>query len=295
MENIKVSTSGMDVSNGRFRLYVAEKLARMRCGHVFKAFYATTHYQIIGCALAFMLFACSQKKQETAGDARREIPEILQNHSEKASFAKLTGGNAEWIALFNGRDLFGWYTYTKKYGKNNDAENQFLVKDGALHFDGEPMGYIYTTGSYRDYYLKIVFRWGEKKYPPREDRPRDSGVMYHFPDTAKNALWPVSVECQIQEGDCGDYWLVGGTTADSPNKGVREGSQGRFIRSANFENPAPEWNTIEVICYDDKSEHYVNGHLVNQAYNLSVTEGRILLQLEASEIFYKTVDLLPLR
>ncbi|MDR1523964.1 MAG: DUF1080 domain-containing protein [Tannerella sp.] len=253
-----------------------------------------TSYQIIGCALIFLTFACSQKKQETAG-VRQEIPEILQNHSEKVSFTKLTGGNVEWIALFNGRDLSGWYTFTQKYGKNNDVEKQFPVEDGTLHFNGEPMGYICTNDSYRNYYLKIVFRWGEKKYPPREGGPRDSGVLYHFPDTAKNILWPVSIECQIQEGDCGDYWLVGGTTADSPNRDAGNDPQVRIVRSANFENPVPEWNTIEVICYDDKSEHYVNGHLVNRAYNLSVTEGKILLQLEAAEIYYKTVDLLPLK
>jgi hypothetical protein len=242
-----------------------------------------------------MFFACSPKKREAADASQQETPEILRNHSEKASFTKLAGGKAQRIALFNGKDLSGWYTFTTKYGKNNDAENQFRVEDGVLHFDGEPMGYLCTNDSYRDYYLKIVFRWGEKKYPPRENRPRDSGVLYHFPDTAKDVLWPLSIECQIQEGDCGDYWLVGGATADSPNSGVHEGSPGRFIRSANFENPTPEWNTIEVICCDDRSEHYVNGHPVNRAYNLSVTEGKILLQLEGAEVFYKTVDLLPLK
>ncbi|MDR1407382.1 MAG: DUF1080 domain-containing protein [Tannerella sp.] len=246
---------------------------------------------IAGSMLVLTFFACTQKKQETTG-AGQTVPEILQNHSEKALFTNLTEGKVEWIALFNGRDLSGWYTFTKKYGRNNDAENQFLVKDGMLHFDGETMGYLCTTGSYRDYYLKVVFRWGEKKYPPRENDPRDSGVQYHIPDTARNALWPTSVECQIQEGDCGDYWLLG-TTAESPNKG--ENSQNRIVRTANFENPAPDWNTIEVVCYDDKSEHYVNGRLVNQAYNLSVTEGKILLQSEAAEIIFKTVDLLPLR
>jgi hypothetical protein len=253
---------------------------------------------IISALLVFALFACTQKRQETAAGAPRdggEIPEILQNHSEKAAFTKLAGGSVEPIALFNGKNLSGWYTFTKKYGANNDAENQFLVENGALHFSGEPMGYICTTDSYSNYYLKIVFRWGETKYPPRETGVRDSGVLYHFPDSAKNTLWPTSIECQIQEGDCGDYWLVGGTSATSPNKGVQEGSQGRFVRTANFENPAPEWNTIEVICYDDKSEHYVNGHLVNQASELSVTEGKILLQLEAAEIFYQTVELLPLK
>jgi hypothetical protein len=34
---------------------------------------------------------------------------------------------------------------------------------------------------------------------------------------------------------------------------------------------------------------------VNEAYDLSVCEGKILLQLEAAEVFYKTVELLPLK
>lgn len=249
------------------------------------------HYWIIGCLAIFIVLACSQKKQETT-DTQQQLPSILQNHPEKASFTKLIGGNVEWANLFNGKDLSGWHTFTQKYGVDNDAENQFLVENGVLHFDGEPMGYIYTTESYKNYYLKIVFRWGEKKYPPRENDPRDSGVLYHFADTVENTIWPMSIECQIQEGDCGDYWLLGGASADSPNKG---NSPGRFVRTANFENPIPEWNTIEVICYDDQSEHYVNGHLVNQASKLSVTEGRILLQSEAADVFYQTVDLLPLK
>ncbi|MDR3219276.1 MAG: DUF1080 domain-containing protein [Dysgonamonadaceae bacterium] len=250
-------------------------------------------FKLISVSLIIGLCACVQKKQETPVQA--EIPAILQNHPDKVLFTKVSDGTAEWISLFNGKDLTGWNTYIEKYGINNDAENEFLVEDQVLHFNGEPMGYLYTGDSFKNYYLKVVFRWGEKKYPPRLDYPRDSGILYHFPDNVANKLWPTSIECQVQENDCGDYWLVGGTTADSPNKGVQEGTQGRFIRTANYENPNPEWNTIEIICLDDKSEHYVNGHLVNQAHNLSVSEGRILLQLEGAEIYYQSVELLPLK
>ncbi|MDR2621498.1 MAG: DUF1080 domain-containing protein [Dysgonamonadaceae bacterium] len=231
--------------------------------------------------------SCSQNKQE--------IPAILKEHKDKALFTKLNEGKAQIISLFNGKDLSGWYTYTPKYGKNNDEEKSFQVEDGVLHFDGEPMGYIGTNDSYKDYYLRVVFRWGEKKYPPRLNSPRDSGVLYHFPEDAEDRTWPVSIECQVQENDCGDYWCVGGTSVQSPNPGQMEGRQMRIPRTANYENPNPEWNTIELICYDDKSEHYVNGHLVNEAYDLSVREGKILLQLEGAEVFYKTVELLPLK
>jgi beta-glucosidase len=227
--------------------------------------------------------------------AGKELPAILKSHKDRSSFTKLTGGQANYLPLFNGEDLTGWYTYTNTCGKNNDAAKQFTVDNGVLHFAGEQMGYLCTNNSYKNYYLRVVFRWGEKKYPPRLNNPRDSGVLYHFPDSAEDKLWPTSIEYQVQENDCGDYWCVGGTNADSPNASRMEGTQKRIIRTANHERPVPEWNTIEIICIDNQSEHYVNGQLVNHAGNLSVTEGKILLQLEGAEVFYKSVELVPLK
>ncbi|MDR1526853.1 MAG: DUF1080 domain-containing protein [Dysgonamonadaceae bacterium] len=241
---------------------------------------------IIAVIATIATAACVQSPQH--------IPDIVQAHKDRASFTKLNDGTAQLLPLFNGQDLTGWYTYTKAHGKNNDLDGSFAVADGILHFDGENMGYLCTNDTYRNYYLRVVFRWGDKKYPPREDDPRDSGVLYHFPDTAADDLWPLSIECQVQENDCGDYYAVGGSTLESPNADA-EGKAYRVVRTANFENPLPEWNTIEIICLDDKSEHYVNGQKVNEAYNLSVSEGKILLQLEAAEIFYKSIELLPLR
>ncbi|MDR1129473.1 MAG: DUF1080 domain-containing protein [Prevotellaceae bacterium] len=217
------------------------------------------------------------------------VPEILKGHKDKILFTKLKS-KIKITPLFNGKNLDGWYTFSK-HGVNKDVEKAFNVENGIIHLAGESMGYICTENSYRDYYLRVVFRWGEKKYPPRQNSRRDSGILYHFPAAAKDEIWPKSIECQIQEEDCGDYWCVGGATADSPNQKINN----RIVRTANFENPGQEWNTIEVICIDSKSEHYVNGHLVNHAENLSISEGKILLQLEGAEIFYKTVELLPLK
>jgi hypothetical protein len=217
------------------------------------------------------------------------VPEILKEHKDRVLFTKLKN-KVKITPLFNGKNLDGWYIFSK-YGVDNNAEKAFNVENGLIHLAGKSMGYICTKDSYKNYYLRVIFRWGEKKYPPRQNQRRDSGILYHFPVTEKDGVWPKSVECQIQEEDCGDYWLVGGATADSPNQRIDT----RIVRTANFENPGQEWNTIEVICIDNKSEHYVNGHLVNHAENLSISEGKILLQLECAEIFYKTVELLPLK
>jgi hypothetical protein len=226
---------------------------------------------------------------------KRPVPEILKEHKDRASFTKLKGDKVKPVALFNGKNLNGWYSYTGKYGVNNDVEKAFVVENGVIRLAGESMGYLCTKASCKNYYLRVVFRWGEKKYPPRENHKRDSGILYHFPPTAEDRVWPLSIEYQVQEEDCGDYWCVGGANADSPNTSRMEGSQKHIIRTANYENPVSEWNTVEIICLDDRSEHYMNGHLVNQASNLTVTEGKILLQLEGAEIYYKEVELLPLK
>jgi lipoprotein-anchoring transpeptidase ErfK/SrfK len=48
-----------------------------------------------------------------------------------------------------------------------------------------------------------------------------------------------------------------------------------------------------VICIDNHSEHYINGHLVNWGTNATVSHGKILLQSEGAEIYYKTVEMVP--
>jgi len=78
---------------------------------------------------------------------------------------------------------------------------------------------------------------------------------------------------------------------DSPNKSEIDWGMKRIFRTHNFENPTGEWNTIEIICNGNQSEHYVNGHLVNCGTNASVSEGKILIQSEGSEVFYRNIEI----
>ena len=193
-----------------------------------------------------------------------QLPILLQEHGCPVSFRNIWIREINVIRLFNQENLHGWYTYLDSLGINNDPENIFSVEKNILRIDGKRLGYICTEKSYSNYYLKVVFKWGEKRYPPRENDKRDSGILYHFAEGEKDKIWPKSIECQVQEGDCGDYWCVG-TTVDSPNKSEIAWKMKHIFRTENFEHPRGEWNTIEVICNDNESEHYVNGHLVNSA------------------------------
>jgi hypothetical protein len=85
-------------------------------------------------------------------------------------------------ALFNGKDLKGWYTFLTTKGKNKDPEKIFLVEDNMLHISGKEFGYIATEKIYTNFHLTAEFKWGIKKYPPRDSdtTKRDNGICFYF-------------------------------------------------------------------------------------------------------------------
>lgn len=191
------------------------------------------------------------------------------------------------IKLFNGRNLDGWYTFLRFKGKDSDPEGIFKVHDKMIHILGKEFGYLGTTGEYDNFHLTIEFKWGEKKYPPRETAKRDSGILYRFPMDQEDKVWPRSIECQVQEGDCGDFWPLGGATIFGDGA-----KQTRYLKKRrDAEKPHGEWNKIEVIADGGTCTHLVNGVLVNEATEASVSKGRILLQSEGAELFYRKIEL----
>lgn len=198
------------------------------------------------------------------------------------------------VVLFNGRDLSGWYSYLEKPGRDKDPNGNFKVEDGVIHILGQDFGYLSTEKSYENYRLTVEFKWGQRQFAPRATGKRDSGILYHFPEGEPDKVWPKSLECQVQETDSGDIWCVGGTTVESPNHSAIEWNQKRIYRTADFERPHGKWNTVEVVARGDTIKHYVNGHLVNSGTKATVTRGRILLQSEGAEIYYRNVELTPL-
>jgi hypothetical protein len=67
-----------------------------------------------------------------------------------------------------------------------------------------------------------------------------------------------------------------------------------FRGQNDVESPAGEWTRIECICKEDRITVFVNGVLVNEAVKVSPVEGKILLQCEGSEVFFRKVELHPL-
>lgn len=194
--------------------------------------------------------------------------------------------------LMNGKNLAGWYTWLQDKGKNNDPGKVFTVENnGVLHDTGKDLGYIMTEKSFGNYHFKLEFKWGIDRWPPRENNKRDSGICYNIPEGYSDEIWPPSVECQIQEGDVGDFWLLGYSTIQVDGKQNAPYRHTQVVKKKDAEKPYGAWNTVEVISFNGKCVHIVNGQVVNYGENASLVGGRILLQSEYAEVYYRNISL----
>ena len=216
------------------------------------------------------------------------------------------------------------------FGVDNDPLGVIRVVEteqgNAIRISGVAWGMIYTDKDYKNYHLKLKVKWGEDMHVPREKGPRDSGLLYHGfgpPGTADD--WMASQELQIQEGDMGDYWPVGDVEIDIPSVPMDEKyfryrknaplrryylaeilqtavedslAKRRVIKAKDAEKPHGEWNDIELIAYGDSSIHIVNGQVVMQLFNSRkaidnqpLDSGKIILQSEGAEVYYKDIYL----
>jgi hypothetical protein len=174
--------------------------------------------------------------------------------------------------------------------------------------------------------------WGERKVATRDSgvlvhgQGPDGNTAADF-----NGPWMRSVEAQVIEGGVGDIILVAGfdpggrkvqprltaragTDRDGepvfdPRAEPREFLSGRinwfgrdpdwadrlgFRGRQDVESPYGQWTRLEVVADGDRVTNVVNGTVVNEGTRSSFTEGRILLQSEGAEIYFRRVDLEPL-
>jgi hypothetical protein len=234
--------------------------------------------------------------------------------------------SGEPIFRFNGKDLTGFYPYVRDHGRV-DPKHVFSVRDGMIDISGEEFGGLTTEDEFRDYHLITEWKWGERTWTPRKTSARDSGILVHCvgPDGAAGGNWMESQECQVIEGGCGDFILVAGRskpimtceTRRGPDRqyyfekggkpvtlsSVRYNWWGRdpawkdvfgFRGRRDVEKPAGEWNRMEVVCDGGSITTILNGYVVNIGTNSSLTRGKILLQSECAEIFFRKVEVRPL-
>jgi hypothetical protein len=127
--------------------------------------------------------------------------------------------NEGWTPLFNGKDFSGWYTYLDSSGKNKDPKGVFKIENGMIHILDVPMsdgktpdgksynGYLATNQDFSNVRIHAEYKWGVKR---ASEGKRNSGLLYLA--VGPDAIYPTSLECQIEETDVGDLWIVNGAS-----------------------------------------------------------------------------------
>lgn len=199
------------------------------------------------------------------------------------------------VKLFNGTDLKGWYAFEPASGKHTNASELFPVEEGMIRLYGDKAGYLMSEQSFRDFELTAEFRWNTDPTVKKRSNSMNSGLMYLVPAETPDALWPQGIQFQIKQGATGDFVLLKNVTVLKNGVRTEPGESVVSARSEDAEKPAGEWNTLMVTVSKGKIQQTLNGKLVNEASDPSVTEGRILLQYEGFPIDFRKVEIKPLK
>lgn len=237
----------------------------------------------------------------------------------------------EVIRLFNGKDLTGWYSWLKGSGRE-DPKKAFSVQDGVIHVSGEGAGYLATEKAYKDYHLIVEYRWGKKD--DGSGNVRNAGILLHGigPDGAAGGVWMTCLECQLAQGCEGDLIVIRGkdetgkavpatitceteVASDGKTRWKKGGKKvvytGRQFWWSKHEpgfqekldtrgkddvaSPVGQWTRVECICQGSRVTIKVNGVTVNECFDAWPAAGKILLQNEGSEIYYRVLELRPIQ
>jgi hypothetical protein len=189
------------------------------------------------------------------------------------------------VPLFNGKDLSGWAPVLDQEGA--DPARTWSVVDGLLRCTGRPAGYLKTDKEFADYVLTLEWRW------PAGTQGGNNGVLVHASTPRALGIWPKSIEVQLFTGNAGDLWVIG-TDLDVPDEATRKEGRRHKNLTDHSEKPVGDWNRLEITCRGDTIRVKVNGELVNEATNCSVTRGAICLQSEGTPVEFRDIVLKPL-
>lgn len=163
------------------------------------------------------------------------------------------------------------------------------LEDGVLICSGSPLGYLYTKQPYKNFTLKLEWRWQQGKHPGK------GGVLIRM--TGEHKIWPKSLEAQINNPDAGDFWGLDGYELSGDPSRSKTLNHDRFGKLTNLKKTkalekAPGlWNTYEIRAQGDIVTLIINGEEVNRTTKCETEPGRICLTSEGHEIHFRNITL----
>ncbi len=209
-------------------------------------------------------------------------------------------------------------------GKNKDPKGVFKVENGMIHILDVPMsggksdnGYLATTQEFSNVRIHVEYKWGAKR---ASEGKRNSGLLYLA--VGPDRIYPTSLECQIEETDVGDLWIVNGASVtaffiapsfpmydDDMQAGTRvRSAPGDSLPRAEVRGLREPRRLEQRGCNSPGRSNHAPGKRpdrkprrdiqrpdpTNPSRMIPLKSGRILLEAEGSEIWFRDVRVKPL-
>ncbi len=187
------------------------------------------------------------------------------------------------IDLFNGSNLDGLIFCMRD---DADPAKTWSATNGVIHCSGAAVGYLRTKENFQNYILTVEWRF--VKVEPKKD---NTGVLVHM-QAPPDKVWPPCIQNQGKSGRQGDLIFMAGAESKE-HKGMDANTPVAMTGKPN-ENPVGEWNTNVTVCSGNDVKAIINGKLLNEGTECSLTSGAIGIQSEGAEFEIRKMYLEPL-
>lgn len=218
-------------------------------------------------------------------------PAVTETNSAEAAPAKEEEESGV-TKLIGAGGLEPFYTWIAGAGVFIDPHGVFTMEKGMLRVSGERTGYLATRKEFSDYRLVAEYKWGEGKYGDRIAKPRNSGLLIH--GVGEDREWMRGFECQIAEDRTGNIVIHNGAKMTmGTNTYVKSWTEVGKTKQ-ELEKKHGEWNTLEVFSVGGRVRVLINGQQSIEAESLMPNRGKLLIQSNGAEIFFRRLDIYPL-
>lgn len=189
------------------------------------------------------------------------------------------------VDLFNGKDFFG-FTFCMK--NSADPLQTWSVTNGVIHCAGQPTGYLRTTQSYSNYVVTVEWRF--RRVTPKAN---NTGVLVNM--QLPDKVWPPCIQNQGKSRRQGDLFVMSGVECKEHLALGKDANTPVPLRGGSNENPVGQWDTNVTVCAGTDVKAIINGKLLNEITDCTVSSGFIGIQSEGGDIEIRRMFIEPLK
>jgi len=198
--------------------------------------------QLYFLSLLAMFLSC-QSSQTKEPVSKKETPGIETKEMPAANSLSPAEKAAGWQLLFDGNSTNQWRGYLKE----SFPTEGWAVKNGLLMvLPNGKGGDIITRKKFGDFELTLDFMVFDTA---------NSGIFYLAIEEEKAPIWHNAPEFQILDNQT--YLKIGNFEMKTHLTGDNYDLQ---AAAEDYSRPVGEWNTARIVHYEDKVEHWLNGH-----------------------------------